>query len=145
MHTFEVSVFIKRPQQEVFAFASNPDNDHLWLKDHVSSEWITPDPVGVGSTKRLVLKFLGRHTSVTVAYSIWEPPNMYGVKFNLGPLLVQATTKFEPQEGGTRVTLAGRGEAPGILKLVEGLVTKQAEAQNGKDLETLKRIMENAS
>lgn len=39
----------------------------------------------------------------------------------------------------------GQGEAPGILKLVEGLVTKQAEAQNGRDLETLKRIMEHAS
>jgi hypothetical protein len=69
---------------------------------------------------------------------------MYGDKYNLGPILAQATTKFEPEEGGTRVTLTGLGEASGILKLVEGLVTKQAEAQNGKDLETLKRIMEHA-
>lgn len=142
MHTFAVSVFIKRSPQDIFAFAANPDNDHLWLKDNVSSAWITPGPVGVGSAKRVVSKFLGRHTTVTVTYTMWEPPKMYAVRFNLGPLSLQGTTTFEPEEGGTRVTLTGQGEAPGILKLVEGMVTKQAQVQDGENLETLKRIME---
>ena len=89
MQTFEVTVFIKRLQQEVFTFASNPDNDRLWLKDVVSSEWITPDPVGVGSSKRVVSKFMGRHTAVTVTYSSWDPPNMYRVNFAFGPFSLQ--------------------------------------------------------
>ena len=142
MHAFEVTVFIKLPQQEIFAFTSNPDNDRLWIKDLVSSEWISPDPVGVGSAKRAVSKFLGRNTSVTVEYTIWDPPNMYRVNFDFGPFSLQGTTKFEPQENGTRVTLTGQVKAPGILKLVEGTLAKQAKAQDGKNLETLKRIME---
>ena len=40
------------------------------------------------------------------------------------------------------MTLEGQVEARGILKPLEGLVGKQAEKQDGKNLNALKHLME---
>ena len=49
MFTIEKSIFINRPQQEVFDFTSDPANAHKWQSQVLSVEWSSESPHGVGS------------------------------------------------------------------------------------------------
>jgi carbon monoxide dehydrogenase subunit G len=142
MRTFEFRVFIDRPPEEVFDFAVNPDNDHLWQENLISSEWITPEPAGVGSVKRGVTRTLGREVGAEVEYTAWDRPHGYAFKGAAGSFAFSGAAKFEGQAEGTLVTFAGRVEVSGILKLAEGLAGQRAEKQDRANYEQLKRVLE---
>ena len=142
MITFENSLFINRPQQEVFDYLSNPANDAQWQSSTEVSEWTSEGPPGVGSTQRSVNKFLGRKIELTSEVTIWDPPNQIGVKSVGGPIPFEGTVKFESQENGTQVTQSVQAEIGGFFKIAEGLVGKQLEKQLAADFDALKLLLE---
>ena len=142
MANIELTQFIDRPPQEVFDYLTNPDNDHLWQEGLISSDWISPEPAGVGSTKRVVNRFLGMNMKVTVEYTAWDPPNKYAFKTLDGPFSVAGTINLEPKENGTQFNLEGQVEGKGLYKLVEGLIVKQAMKRDTANFNTLKEILE---
>jgi hypothetical protein len=144
MHAFEFSVFIDRPPLEVFDFATNPDNDHLWQTNLLSSAWITPEPHGAGSKKRGITRFMGREMGTDVEYTAWGRPHGYSLKGAAGPFSFAAMAKFEARDGGTLVTFDGQIQASGIIKPVEGLLARQAAKRDRANYETLKRVLEAA-
>ena len=142
MVTFEKSIFINRPQQEVFDFVSNPANDAQWQGSTEAAEWTSEGPPGVGSTKRSVIRFLGRKIDPTIEATIWDPPQQYGFKSVSGPVPFEVTVKLESQENGTQLTVTWQGEIGGFFKIAEGLVGKQVEKQFGTDQDALKLLLE---
>ncbi len=142
MITFTKTVFIDRPPQEVFEFASDPTNDAKWRDSAVSAEWISEGQIGVGSKLRSVDKLMGREIESTSEVTAWDPPNRYGQKALEGPMPFELTITLEPQDGGTLVKLDGQAEVGGFFKVAEGLVGKQLEKQIEKDLQGLKQVME---
>ena len=142
MITFEKSIFINRPQQEVFDFLTDPTNDSKWRDSAVSSEWVTEEPVGVGSKLRSVDKFLGRNLESTAEITTWDPPSTYGQKTLSGPVPFAFTISLEAQGGGTRLTMNVQAEFGGFFKMAEGLVGKQLEKQIETDFNGLKRVLE---
>lgn len=142
MRTFEFSVFIDRPPQEVFDFMTNPDNAPQWQEGLISSEWITPEPAGVGSRKRGVTRFMGREIGAEEEYTEWDRPRGYAFKGATRVSSFSGVTKFEARDDGTLVTLAGQVEVSGILKLAEGLLVRQVEKQDRGNFDTLKRVLE---
>ena len=141
MANFKMTQFIDRPPQEVFEFLTNPDNDHLWQQGLISSEWISPEPAGVGSTKRVVNRFMGKKMDGTVEFTAWDPPNSYAFKFD-GPFSVAGTINLEPKENGTQFNLEAQIEGSGLFKLVDGLIAKQAKKRDTGNFNTLKDILE---
>ncbi len=142
MITFEKSIFINRPNQEVFDFVTNPANDAKWVSTSESAEWTSEGPVGVGSTQRSVNKFLGRKIEGIFEVTVWDPPKEYALKSVGGPISLEATNKFEPKENGTQLTVTGQGEVGGFFKLAEGLVGKQLEKQLDAEYNALKLLLE---
>jgi carbon monoxide dehydrogenase subunit G len=142
MFTFERSIFINRPPQEVFDFMANPANDVKWRESAVSSEWTSEGPPGVGSTLRSVDKILGREMESTSEITAWEPPNHYGQKAIGGPVPFEMTVKLEAEGDGTQLTMSGNAEPGGFFKLAEGLVRQQLEKQFDTDLKGLKSKLE---
>ena len=142
MFTFEKSIFINRPQQEVFDFSSNPANDPQWRSSAESAEWTSEGPVGVGSTYRSVDRFLGRKIEGTSEITVWDPPNQFGFKMVSGPFPFEATIKLESRENGTQFTVDGQAQFGGFFKIAEGLVGRQVEKQLVADFEALKLVME---
>ncbi len=70
----EDSVIIHRPVEEVFAYMDDIDNEHEWQP--YLKEWSqTPDPDnnGVGTTRRYVNQYLGRHFSNVYEVTEYEP------------------------------------------------------------------------
>lgn len=142
MIKFEKSIFINRPQQEVFDFMSNFENDAQWQSGLVSTKRISDGPIGVGSTWRQASKFLGREIEFDIEMISYDPPHQVGGKSISGPFPVESTSKFEAQDGGTLLTITGQGEIGGFFKMAEGLVMKQFEKQFESDLAALKKLLE---
>ena len=142
MYAFEHSVFINRPQQEVFDFVSNPANDPLWTGSIESCEITSEGPVGVGSTKSTVAKFMGRKIESTSELTAWDPPNQFGNKTVSGPTPFEVTFTFTSKENGTQLVMGGQADAGGFFKLAEGLVGKQLDKQLDNDLNALKLLLE---
>ncbi len=144
MDRFEKSIFINRPRQEVFDFTVDPLNDARWQSDIVSSEATSEGPRGVGSTSRVVRKFLGREMDSTIEITAWDPPDQVNYKSVGGPMEFEFSAKYEEQEGGTLLTMTGQAEFGGFFKLASGMVVKQAEKSMGEDMAALKELMEAA-
>ncbi len=142
MFTYEKSIFIDRPQQEVFDFLSNPANDPQWRSSVESAEWISEGPPGVGSTQRVVSSFLGRKLDATGEVTIWDPPLQIGLIVVSGPIPWESTMTLEPKENGTQLTVYGQGELGGFFKMAEGLVGKQAKKAADTEFDALKHLLE---
>ncbi|UCC86571.1 MAG: SRPBCC family protein [Anaerolineales bacterium] len=142
MFTFEKSIFIKRPPQEVFDFMGDPTNDPQWRDSAISAEWTSEGSPGVGSTVRSVDKILGRQMESTSEIIAWDRPHLWGQKSVGGPMPYEMTVKFEVKEQGTQLTVSGNVEPGGFFKIAEGLVRKQLEKQFETDLNGLKRVLE---
>ena len=142
MYTFEKSLFINRPPQEVFDFATNPANFAQWQSSVECAEWTSDGPPGVGSTFMIVTKFLGRKIEAEVEMTGWDPPNLSSFKSVGGPFPVAGTSRYETKENGTKVTLEGQIKPAGFFKLVEGLIGKQVQKQDGDNFDALKLLLE---
>ncbi|HEY5669446.1 MAG TPA: SRPBCC family protein [Anaerolineales bacterium] len=142
MFTIEKSIFINRPQQEVFDYVSDAANVHKWQSQMISAEWSSEGPHGIGSTQRAVARFLGRSIEATSEITTWDPPNHHGFKVVSGPFPLEGGMKFVSEGNGTKVTMDGQLEVGGFFKLAEGLVRKQLESQFVTNLEALKLLLE---
>ncbi len=142
MLTWEHSIFINRPQQEVWDFLSNPANEPQWQSGTESAEWTSEGPPGVGSTQRGLGKILGRKMDFPIEVTAWDPPNELGRITVSGPIQAESTIKLEPREDGTQLSVRYQGESKGFFKIAEGLVGKQTKKQVDADLDTLKQLLE---
>jgi carbon monoxide dehydrogenase subunit G len=142
MISFEKTIRINRPQQEVFDFVSDPANDALYRKGAELAEWSSEGPVGVGSRMRTVDRFMGREVETTSEITIWDPPGKYAFETVGGAFPARYTLEFEPMDDGTKLTSHGEIEFKGLLKVVEWLFGRQIENQARSDLDTLKRLFE---
>lgn len=142
MIKFEKSLYIERPQQEVFDYITNPANDPKWRDSAISSAWTTNGPPGVGSILRSKDKFLGREMESTIEITAWKPPHSVGQKAIDSPVPYEINFHLEPEESGTRLTMTGQAELGGFFKIAEGLAGKQMEKQMEADFKNLKKVME---
>ena len=145
MYSFETSIFIDRPPQEVFDFMNNPANTPKWQGNVVSAEYTSEGPAGVGTTQRAVGQMLGREFDVTTEITTWDPPNKITNKTLDGPVQFEATTRYDSKGSGTQVTLNVTAEVGGFFKLAEGLVAKQAQKQFETNYSALKLLLEAGS
>jgi carbon monoxide dehydrogenase subunit G len=142
MITWENSIFINRPQQEVWDFVSNIANAIHWESGTEFAEWTSEEPHGVGSTARGVSKILGRKMEFPIVVTAWDPPNELGRKSVSGPIQAESTVKLEPGEGGTQLSVRYQGEAGGFFKIAEGLLRRQLEKQTTANYNALKLLLE---
>ena len=142
MITYDLSIFIDRPPQEVWPYIAEPINFSQWQGSAKFAEWTSEGPPGVGSTFRGVAKFLGRKIESTSEITIWAPPSQYGLKSTSGPIPFESTTELESKQNGTQLNLHAQMEVGGFFKMAQGLVAKKAKKQNNTDLEALKLLLE---
>ena len=138
----ELSVVIERPVEEVFAFATDPQNDPLWQSTSLETERTSKGPVGVGATFRNTSKFLGRRIETAYKVTEMEPPRRQCVKIVSGPIPGSGCYLFEPAGGGTRFTQTFDAEVGGFFRLTEPLVARAIRRQTEADMATLKDVLE---
>ena len=142
MIRFENSVVINRPVEEVFEFVSNFNNDPLWQPAFQEGEITSEGPIGVGTTGRNVIRFLGRTIESTIEMTEYEENRKLGVRTTSGPTPAKVVDTFEPVEGGTRLTQNFEAEVGGFLKLAEPVVGRMVKRQQQNNFANLKDLLE---
>lgn len=142
MATFDVSTTIKRPVEDVFAVISNVENGPRWSSAALEAEQTSPGPIGVGTTARVVGKFLGKRIESESEITEFESNRKYTFQSKSGPFPIKGSVTLEQIEGGTRVSTTVEVEPGGFFKLAEPLVISMGKRQFQSDLDTLKDLME---
>ena len=129
-HTLRREQWIRRPQEEVFAFFSDARNLEAITPPWLGFRILTPDPIRIaaGAKLRYRLSLHGMPVSWTTEIRRWEPPFRFIDVQLSGPYrLWHHTHRFEAHEGGTRMTDVVRYRLPfGMIgRAVHALKTRR--------------------
>jgi uncharacterized membrane protein len=134
---------IKRPREEVSAFAADPTNATAWYKNIKAVEWETPPPAAIGSRIRFSARFLGRTLDYTYEVREHEPGHRFVMATAEGPFPMETTYTWEDAPGGaTKMTLRNRGEPSGFSAVAAPVMTRAMRRANKTDLRRLKSLLE---
>jgi uncharacterized membrane protein len=134
---------IRRPREEVAAFAGDPTNATAWYKNIKSVEWETTPPVGVGSRVRFSAQFLGRTLAYTYEIRELDSGRRLMMSTAEGPFPMETTyTWADAASGDTRMTLRNRGEPSGFAKVSAPIMARAMRRANEADLRRLKQVLE---
>ena len=138
----QVETTIARTPAEVAQYAGDPTNAPEWYANIKSVEWQTPPPVAVGSRMDFVAQFLGRRMAYTYEVVELVPNETLVMRTADGPFPMETTYRWEPVEGGTRMTLRNRGNPSGFAQLTGPLMERAMRRATTKDLARLKSLLE---
>lgn len=142
MRKVEVRVRIDRAVEDVFAYATAVDTMPEWRGDVSEAEQLTDGPIGVGTRIRAGSRVLGRPVGVVVEVTELEPGARFAYRPVSGPLRTHNVYSFEPEAGGTLVTLTDEIALAGILGLLEPLMARMTQRQYEANLGRLRAILE---
>jgi uncharacterized membrane protein len=139
------SIEIERTPAEVFAYLDDLERHGEWQQGILSTEMVTPPPVGVGtraSDKRRVPG--GMKMPVTYEIVEHDPPRRTRFAGVNGPVRVVGAVSIEPLEDGSRcrVTLELDFKGRGIGMLMAPMARRQAAKEVPADQRRLKQRLE---
>src|SRR6266542_291072 len=102
METFENTVRIGRPVEEVFAFLANFENVPRWNYAIEETKKVSPGPVGAGTTYRQT-RSIPRRSEDTFEVTVFEPARRLAIQGQIGPFRTRATYVLEPTGDATRL------------------------------------------
>lgn len=137
------STVIDQPIQDVFAFASDQQNEPGWHTDVLA---IRPAPAsagagGLGSTWLVTVGFFGRN-EYEVEVTRFEPDRLVEITTRSGPLRPTTTHAFEPAELGTRFFRRVEIPLEGKSRILKPLLARVARRRNARFVEDLKNALE---
>ena len=112
----ETSVGVNRPDEEVFAFISDFENNPRWQSGMQEATFTSQGPLGVGSTYAQVAKFLGRRVESTFEVIDYEPNRLVKATSTSGSFPITFTRIVEPVAGGCKVIAIVEGDASGFFQ-----------------------------
>ncbi len=142
MLTWKNSIFINRPQQEIWDFISNPANFPYLSRGNEPAEWTSEGPPGVGSTLSEAGKVFGRRMEGISEVTVWDPPNEFSRKYINGAFQGEGTMKLDSNGNGTQFTAYGQVELGVITKIAGGMISKLMNKQLDAEANALKLLLE---
>src|SRR5687768_2654239 len=134
---------IRRPADEVAAYAADPANAPEWYVNIKSVEWKTPPPLRVGSRVAFVAHFLGRRIAYTYEVADLVPGRRLVMRTAEGPFPMETAYTWEAAgSGATRMTLRNRGTPTGFSRLFAPFLATAMRRANRKDLAALQTLLE---
>jgi uncharacterized protein YndB with AHSA1/START domain len=134
---------IRRPRDEVAAYAGDPSHAPQWYANISSVEWQTPPPLAVGSRMDFVATFLGRRLAYTYEVTDLVPGERLVMRTAQGPFPMETTYTWQPlDDGSTRMSLRNRGRPAGFSRLVAPFMAPAVRRANRADLAKLRTLLE---
>jgi len=142
MATFQNTVTIARPADEVFAFLADFGNIPAWNYAIARTVQTSPGRPGVGATYRQT-RTLPRRSEEGFEVTIFKPPSRLAVKGQIGPFNASSSYLLEPTAGGTRLTNHIELEpSSALLRPLGPLAVPGVKAAVARNLGTLKQLLE---
>jgi carbon monoxide dehydrogenase subunit G len=137
--TYEHTVEIARPRDEVFAFVTDPRNYPRWQPSLVEIRPHSAGTLRVGSEATEVRTFLGREVETTWTCVEHEPHERSAIQTDEGPVPFKGTFVLEALGARTRFTwiVETRGPAARLGGPLVGAATKRELRANVSRLKEL--------
>jgi hypothetical protein len=142
VQTFENTVTIHRPAEEVFAFLAEFENIPRWNYAIEETSKASAGPVGVGTKYRQTRSIPGRSTE-EFEVTVFQPASRLAIHGQIGPF--QATIGYElvSTAGATRlVNSVELDPSQAKLRLLAPVVTPKIKAAVAQNLGKLKLVLE---
>jgi uncharacterized protein YndB with AHSA1/START domain len=137
------AIDIRRPRDDVAAYAADPDHTTEWYANIKTVERETPPPLTVGSRMRFVATFLGRRLAYTYEVVEYVPGERFVMRTAQGPFPMETTYTWQDAgEGVTRMTMRNRGEPAGFARVTAPVMAAAMRRAMTKDLQRLRVILE---
>ena len=138
MARVELSLWIDRPPEDVFAYLTDLRRLHDWQP--ATQDVRVEDESRYTQVLRVMGKTIESHIHVTDR----NPPNRFAIQTHGGPVDFSVVHELEDERGGTRLRIEGEGEATGVFRLGGGAAVKAAEHELRRSFERLKKVLESA-
>jgi uncharacterized protein YndB with AHSA1/START domain len=143
MTQLPLTITIDRPIADVFRVLTTPEDTPKWSSSAVEEALTSPGPVGIGSTRRAVVRsFGGRTTTNETVVTEFEPNRKVAMRTTSAPVPFGASWSFSGVPGGTRVDWSWSFEFTGALRLLAPAFGSYFRRSLQKDLDRLKLMME---
>jgi carbon monoxide dehydrogenase subunit G len=140
MASFENTVIIQRPVEEVFAFLADFENLPKWNDAIVETTKVSPGPVGVGTTYHQTRSTPTR-SQERFQVTAFQPPRRLEVQGQIGPFRARIGYLLEPSGSGTRLRNPVDLGSLGPLTVVAPLATSRVKHAVAANLDTLKQLL----
>jgi uncharacterized protein YndB with AHSA1/START domain len=139
--TFENTVMITRPIEEVFAFLSDFENVPNWNYAIVETRKMSEGPVGVGTIYHQVRSVPSRSEEnfEVIAYN---PPHQLEIQGQLGPFPTRLSYALDAIAEGTRVTNSVELELRGPGRLLGRVAVPRVRDAVAANLGKLKELLD---
>lgn len=142
MITFEKSVVINRPADEVFEYVADGESFSQWATEIVESKKTSDGPLAVGTTYTHVAQMLGRRIENHYEVTEYEANRKISMKSTSGPVPAEFTMIVASVDGSSKFTIRAEAEVAGFFKLAEPLVARTMKRQQDANLANLKDLLE---
>jgi len=145
MATFENTVTIRRPAEDLFAFLADFENVPRWNYAIVETVKTSAGPVAVGTTYRQT-RSTPRRSEEAFQVTVFEPVRQLEVQGDFGPFSARLRYVLEPVGDATRLTnVVELAPSRGVLRPVAALAASRVKAAVAANLDTLKQLLETGS
>ncbi|HEX9634523.1 MAG TPA: SRPBCC family protein [Candidatus Limnocylindria bacterium] len=141
MRRVEASAEIASTPEEVFDFLADPANLPRWQTGIVSAERTSPDPVGIGSTARVVRELAGQRMAVDLQITAYEVGRHLVLESAVSGIGVEATLDLAPRADATALRFEMTIRAQNVFMApIEGMVAGAAEHDLADSLRRLQAV-----
>lgn len=144
MPEVEECIFIERPPEAVFRFATEPANVPRFSPNVLEYERLDEGILRVGSRVRGTAKVAGRRVDYIYEVTEFNPPERYVIRAVESPISFRVTQRYEATDEGTLVDWHTESDGYGGFfgKLAESVVTSMYARDVKSNLRTLKELLE---
>jgi uncharacterized protein YndB with AHSA1/START domain len=141
MRRVEASAEIAATPDEVFDFLADPANLPRWQTGIVSAERTSPDPVGIGSTARVVRELAGQRMAVDLAITEYQAGRRLVLESAVSGIGVEAKLDLAPRADATDLRFEMTIRAQNLFMApIEGMVAGAAEHDLADSLRRLQAV-----
>jgi uncharacterized protein YndB with AHSA1/START domain len=133
---------IAADRERVFAYATDPRNDPVWIGGISQAELLGEPPLEKGSTVRRIAWFMGRRIEYVLEVAELDPGARLAMRSVRSPFPMAVTYSFERVAGGTRMSIRVEGEPAGMYRLAGPFLPGMVRRSVAGDLRRLKAILE---
>ena len=137
----EVTLHLKRPVKQVFAFLADYQNLRTWQSNLIENEQLTEGPFRVGTRFREVRRTGPGQSEIHGEITDFEPNKRFSTKTSTKPQ-VTVSYSLEGENGGTRLNYKFVMLTSGMMRLLEPLIAGSIKKDTNLDFQKLKNILE---
>ncbi len=141
MAHYTASVETRRSPAETFAYLSDFSTTQEWDPGVVEAQRLGDAPIGEGTEFRLVADFLGRKAALTYRIVEFDPGKAVTLRGENTTVVSLDRIRFEPSDGGTRVTYDADLALKGPLRIADPLLALAFGRVGDRALEGLREAL----